>query len=62
MNLNLIKAAVTALILLLTVSLIYALKQEPQVPSHVIVEHNGTIDVWTYEHIHQEGDILYIQE
>lgn len=62
MNINLIKAAATALVLLIAASVIYAMEHEPQGPSHVIVEHNGTIDVWTSEHIHQEGGILYIQE
>jgi hypothetical protein len=62
MNINLIKACATALVLLTTASVIYAIEHEPQGPHHVIVVHNGTTDVWTSEHIHQEGGILYIQE
>jgi len=62
MNINLIKAAATALVLLTTATIIYTLEHEPQGPTHVIVESNGTVDVWTAEHIHQEGTILYIQE
>ena len=64
MNNNLIKAAATALVLLITASVIYSLEHEPvEIDlTHVIVHSNGTVDVWTADHIHREGDMLYIQE
>ena len=59
-NLQLI--ALTALVAMTLVSSLYTVLHEPQGPHHAVVVQDGTVDIWTADHLHMIDGILYITD
>ena len=59
-NLQLI--ALTALVAMTLVSSLYTVLHEPQEPHHAVVVQDGTVDIWTADHLHMIDGILYITD
>ena len=57
-NLQLI--ALTALVTMTVTSALYTVLHEPQEPHHAVVVQDGTIDVWSSEHLEMIDGVLYI--
>ena len=54
--------ALTALVAMTLVSSLYTVLHEPQGPHHAVVVQDGTVDIWTAEHLHMIDGVLYITD
>ena len=59
-NLQLI--ALTALVAMTLVLSLYTVLHEPQGPHHAVIVQDGTVDIWTADHLHMIDGILYITD
>ncbi len=59
---NLQMIALTALVSMTLVSSLYTVLHEPQGPHHAVVVQDGTVDIWTADHLHMIDGILYITD
>jgi len=59
-NLQLI--ALTALVTMTVTSALYTVLHEPQEPHHAVVVQDGTVDIWTADHLHIIDGVLYITD
>ena len=51
---------ITAILTLSLTSLLYRVYHEPQGPTSAIIVQDGTIDVWSAEHLEMIDGVLYI--
>jgi hypothetical protein len=51
---------ITAILTLSLTSLLYKFYHEPQGPTSAIIVQDGTVDVWSSEHLEMIDGILYI--
>lgn len=54
--------ALTALVTMTVISALYTVLHEPQGPNHAVVVKDGTVDIWTHEHLHMIDGVLYITD
>jgi hypothetical protein len=54
--------ALTALVAMTLVSSLYTVLHEPQGPHHAVVVQDGTVDIWTADHLHMIDGVLYITD
>ena len=59
---NLQMIALTALVAMTLVSSLYTVLHEPQGPHHAVVVQDGTVDIWSAEHLHMIDGVLYITD
>ena len=52
--------ALTALVTMTLISALYTVLHEPQGPTSAIIVQDGTVDVWSSEHLEMIDGILYI--
>ena len=52
--------ALTALVTMTVISALYTVLHEPQGPHHAVVVQDGTVDVWSSEHLEMIDGVLYI--
>ena len=52
--------ALTALVTMTVISALYTVLHEPQGPHHAVVVQDGTVDIWSSEHLEMIDGILYI--
>ena len=53
--------AVTLVTMTVT-SALYTVLHEPQEPHHAVVVQDGTVDIWTADHLHMIDGVLYITD
>ena len=52
--------ALTALVTMTLISALYTVLHEPQKPHHAVVVQDGTVDIWSSEHLEMIDGVLYI--
>jgi len=52
--------ALTALVTMTVISALYTVLHEPQGPHHAVVVQDGTVDIWSSEHLEMIDGVLYI--